>query len=126
MRLELVHNGEVVNSAESRQVGGRYEAELDVKLNVGEPGWIAIRTDGQATNELGGELFSHTSPIYFVFKGQKVFRLDAAAVLLQDMEQSLDDVIAQARFANNVEAEEVVRVYRKAIAVLRERIQSYD
>ena len=124
VRLELVHNGEVVRSVDSRHVGGHYEAELNVKLRVHEPGWIAVRTDGKATNELGAELFSHSSPIYFVFRGQSIFRRDAAAALLHDMEQSLEKVIAKSQFANDAEAEGVVQVYRDGIAVLRKKIQN--
>ena len=94
-----------------------------MKLNVREPGWIAIRTDGKATNELGGELFSHTSPIYFTLNGQSIFRLQAAAALLQDMEQSLEQIVSKSRFADDAEAAVVVQVYRDGISALRKKIQ---
>src|SRR5262249_44474722 len=61
--LQLVHNGKVV-----RRTGpGRrdpFRAELEHTVYLDSPGWFALRVESSAKNELGQQLFAHTSPVH--------------------------------------------------------------
>src|SRR5690606_30194964 len=70
-RIELIRNGEVVLQAASRAQGGHFVAELNRRLPISGPCWLALRTppppvekdpELQApvlSNEYGGALFAH-------------------------------------------------------------------
>jgi hypothetical protein len=126
-RLELVHNGEVVQTVGAKRVGGHHEASLDFKLKVAEPGWIALRipTDA-AKNEFDKPLFAHTSPIYLDVAGKHIFRADVAHGLLSEMERSRQFVAGKALFADEREKEAVLSVYDESLAILRKKIDDQE
>ena len=126
-RLELVHNGKVIHSEGAKQVGGHYEAALDFKLKIAEPGWIALRipTDA-AKNEFGKPLFGHTSPIYLDVAGKHIFRADVARGLLSEMERSREFVASKALFADEREKQAVLSVYDESLAILRKKIDEHE
>ena len=126
--LQVIQNGQVVESSAAQAVDGHFEAQLDMTTKIAEPGWIAARIDAElangkrAVNEMGGELFAHTSPVYVTFAGRSIFRLDAADKLLKDMEASLEKVIQESQFASDAEAASVLDVYRQGISALQKMI----
>ena len=81
-----------------------------------------MRRGGQ--NELGKPLFAHTSPIYVTVNGQRLFRPDVARGLLSEMEAGQAQINAKGTFANDLEREAVLRVYREASAALKAQIEA--
>lgn len=143
-RLELVHNGKVVHTVNSHVTGGHFEAVLDFKLAVNEPGWTALRTpggslgssgavvvppttpirgSGDSKNEMGEALFAHTSPIYIEFGGKRIFRRDAALALIEDLESGLKAIPMKARFDTEAQREEVLQIYREGTETLRRQLR---
>ena len=122
-QLELVYNGKVVHSVPNRAVGGHFEAALDFALTANEPGWVALRVPAKnMKNEMGEAIFAHTSPIYIHLGGKRVFKKDAAEALLADMETALKVIPAKAKFADEAQREDVLKIYREGIATLRQRL----
>jgi hypothetical protein len=122
-QLELVHNGKVIHSVTNRTVGGHFEATLDFTLTVNEPGWVALRVpNSDVKNEMDEALFAHTSPVYIELDGKHIFKKDAADALLADMESALKAIPAKAKFVTDAQREEVLQIYRDAIATLRQRV----
>lgn len=129
-RVEVIHNGEVVAEARTRQVGGHYEAEISKSLPVAASGWFALRTpppsakqdptpqEAHPRNELGCELFAHTSPVYVEVAARPMFDARAARTLLERMKAARSKVVAQGRFEDDSAKARVLDVYDEAIAAL--------
>lgn len=128
-KLQLVQNGDVIRSARARRVGGHFESEIKLPLLIAEPSWVAARIDGRlsddrrAVNEMGAEIFGHTSAVYVSYRGENVFNFTAADQLLAEMQTSMEKVMQRSRFANDDEAASVIDVYRTGIAALQAMIQ---
>jgi hypothetical protein len=124
-QIELIHNGAVIHSQLSRARDGHFTAQMDFRLKVAEPGWIALRIPKDAgQNEFGKALFAHTSPIYFNVGGRDLFRPDVAQGLLGEMVASQVFIQSTGTFANAEERDVVMRVYRDAISAFRKRIDA--
>ena len=123
-RIELVYNGRVVQSRPSRPVDGHFEAGMTVPLRIGQPGWIALRVNSEAKNEFGGPLFGHTSAIYVEVAGKTIFKAEVAEELIADMQEAIRTIEEKAAFANEVERNEVLNVYRQGIAAIRKRLNT--
>jgi hypothetical protein len=134
-RLELVRDGQVVATAASRANGGHFSAEMERQVSIDKSSWLAVRTppppapghDAAATdspaNEYGGQLFSHTSPIYVRVSDRDVFDPEVALGLLDEMQSDWQQIEKQAVFANDEEREQVKRVYDDAIERLESRLR---
>ncbi len=135
-RIELVHNGKVVKTADSRPSGGHFVAAMELELPVDAPCWLALRTPPPSAprdaefqrktplNEYGRELFAHTSAIYVNLAGRGVFDVTAAASLLEEMKTSREFIRGHAKFANDEERDAVLRVYDEGIRRMEERIKA--
>ena len=133
-RIEIVVNGKVVAKRASRKSGGHYEAEFSETLVIDGPSWIALRTPpppvkGDKTltaavpkNELGRDLFSHTSPVYVTVAGKSRFDTAVARQLLAEMETNRRAIRRHGKFAGAIELARVLDVYSDAIVVLRKRL----
>ena len=123
--LELVQNGTVIERVAAQQQDGHYEASLKLTVTVDQAGWFALRTDQAAgNNAFGKPLFSHTSPIYVEYGGRLRFLSDVAEKMITEMTASMDYISQMATFADEAERESVMKVYREAIEVMKERITS--
>ena len=132
--IELVQNGGIVAHATTKRVGGHFEARLDTTLDVRAPGWVALRTpppsvSGDSSrsrktpaNELGRELFAHTSPVYVELAGRSIFNVETARALLKTMENNITAITSNGKFIDNTARARVLDVYHEAIAALKERI----
>src|SRR5439155_9249051 len=60
--LQLVQNGRVIQAEPCRVKDGVRTARLVREVRLDGPAWFAARIDSTARNELGGQLFAHTSP----------------------------------------------------------------
>jgi hypothetical protein len=133
-RLELVRNGRVVATAPSRPRGGCFDAEIDREVEVGEPGWLALRVppppvrddpelrEPVPLNEYGEPLFGHTSPVYVRIDGMALAREAAVRDLIEELARSRETVSRTGTFANDAERAAVLAVYDEGLAALRKLI----
>jgi hypothetical protein len=123
--IEVVVNGSVVRASRSRKVNGHYEAELVFPLHVEKPSWVALRIpETNQQNELGGELFAHTSPVYLNVDGKGTFLKSAAESLIAEMKESITAIGEQALFDSSGQRSEVLDYYHQAIQSLEDKINS--
>lgn len=123
-RIELVHNGNVVDDVDS-QLGrsGVYEAALEFRLELAEPGWVALRVPWENNRNLFGEkIFAHTSAIYLDVDGQQRFDRKVAHELIVEMERNLGIIQRMAQFDSAEEEQRVLKVHREGILALQERM----
>ena len=121
--LELVYNGKIVHRVKAKRVEGYYSADLRHSLEVDEPGWFALRIPPKSgKTELDRPLFAHTSPIYIEVAGNKIFRVDVAKQLIEEMQAGSRTVEEKGTFANEAERRAVLDVYRNGIEALRQRM----
>jgi hypothetical protein len=137
-RIEVVQNGRVVLSADSKAEAGHFVATIDAKLKIDAPSWLALRSvpppvegDPQlqepvAKNEFGHPVFSHTSPIYLPLAGRDVFDAEVAQGLLDEMTSDMKEIEKKAKFANDAERHAVLHVYEHAIEDLTKRIADHQ
>jgi hypothetical protein len=120
--LQLVHNGKVIR----RVVPSRrapFGAELTHSLRIDAPGWLALRIESAAKNELGQPLFAHTSPVYVDFQGRRVLNVDAALSLLRSLEEARGAIRGQGAFSSDAALQRVLTLYDEAAGDLRRRIK---
>ncbi len=135
-RLELIHNGNVIASQSSSPVKNHFEAVLELKLMIDQPGWIALRTPSPSVpkqpnrqqktpiNEYGREIFSHTSPVYLEWEGQTLHDRKQVQLLLREMMQNREKIAKQFLFADEHERAHVLDVYSDGIQVLARQLKS--
>jgi len=131
IRLQVVHNGRVVQEAACRPAGRHYAAEIDFSLEVTEPGWLALRVapempysirsryTGRGVNILGKAIFAHTSPVYVTVAGRSAADPAAVAQLLARLDAALRSVDELGSFRDPAERESLRRVYLEAMTALR-------
>jgi hypothetical protein len=121
-RLQLVHNGKVVQEARSAKKDSGYAAKLTRDVKISEPGWFAVRIESKARNELDQVLFAHSSPVYVDFEGRRRFDLDAAQALQKRIEEAKAAIAASGTFSSPKAKEKLLAVYAAANDDLRARI----
>jgi hypothetical protein len=126
----------VIDVAKTQAVGGHFEATLKTSIRMNDPGWFALRTPPPSVpkdpelqkktplNELGREVFSHTSAIYVDMAGRKRFDRAVAAELLAGMRESVDFITANGNYADEQERQRVLDVYRDGIAEMERRLKN--
>ena len=134
-RIELLKNGEVVQHVDSRRNEGHFVADMELRLPIDAPAWLALRTPPRpvagdavlqepvAINEYGGGIFAHTSPVYVNVAGRGVFDATTAQGLLDEMRSDMREIDAHASFANDAERQQVMNVYEEALQRLQERLE---
>jgi hypothetical protein len=141
-KVQLIHNGKVVEEANSRKVGGHFSAVINRTLKVDAAGWVALRVDsgfatlpvsappvtlkGQGVNEFGQGLFAHASPIYIEHQGQRMFQPATARALIREMEAAIDEILKRSQFAGDSQKMEVLRVYEQGILALEKRLAAHS
>ena len=120
--LELVFNGSIIDRAKSRKSGGTYEVSLEKELRLDRPGWLAARIADAGENELGEDLFAHTSPIYIEISGERVFDPVSARALLREMEQAITTIPSKAVFSKPSQWEMIRRIYDQGVQSLKARL----
>jgi hypothetical protein len=116
--LQLVHNGKVIGRAKA---GGKapHRGELSQEVRVDAPGWFALRIESTAKNELGHQLFAHTSPIHAEFGGKSIFDIEAARALLQQLEDGQAAIQKQGNFSRPEAGAKLLTLYAEAAKDLR-------
>ena len=126
-QLEIIRNGEVIDSVSTEPVEGHFEAELSRPVLIEEPCWLSARTPNEApNNEFERRVFAHTSPVYVDYLGQQSFQPEVALELITEIEQSLQKIRVQAVFASDSDLETVMQVYRDGIRTLKQRIADHS
>lgn len=121
-KLQLVQNGRVVLSESATKVGNRYEATLKRELPVDASCWFAVRIQSNATNELGGQLYAHTSPVYVEMAGQRLLDVESGRALLRQMEEGREDVRKRGKFSSDAARERMIALYDNALQDLTARL----
>jgi hypothetical protein len=135
-RIELLKNGAVIETRESRNAAGAYRADMEIDVDVSEPCWLALRTPPPSVpdnaaysaktplNEYGQELFAHTSATFVDVGGKRRFDRAAAASLFEEMQRGREFIAGRGVFADDVEKRQVLEVYDQGIDDLRTRFGS--
>jgi hypothetical protein len=121
-KLQLVENGNVIQSEPAKSMNGGFTARLTRDVRVEEPAWFAARIDSTAKNELGQQLFAHTSPIYIDFGGKRVFDIDAARALQRQMEEAPGEIRSRGTFGNDTARDRILAIYNETAKELARRI----
>jgi hypothetical protein len=121
-RLQLVHNGKVVQEVRPARAGGGFTARLVRDVRITEPGWFAVRVAGKARNEFDQVLFAHSSPCYVDYQGRRRFDPESARALLRRLEEARADVAAKGRFSGAAARARLLALYDQATEDLRARI----
>ena len=123
-KLQLVHNGRVVDTVTARQEGGAWSARLAKEVPLAGPAWFATRIEAKQRNELDAVLFAHTSPVYVDVGGGRVFDVEAARALRERLQEARADIRSRGQFSNPEALQNVLALYELAEADLRERINT--
>ncbi|MCI0684414.1 MAG: CehA/McbA family metallohydrolase [Gemmataceae bacterium] len=119
--LQLVHNGKVIGR---QRTAGKapYQVKMTEEVRVEEPGWFALRIESTTKNELGYQLFAHTSPVYVRLGGKDILDLSAAAALLKQIEEGQGAIQKQALFSDAESGQRLLALYTDAAKELRARM----
>jgi hypothetical protein len=121
-RLQLVHNGRVIQTATAAKEGAGYAARLVREVSVDGPGWFAVRIEATTRNELDRQLYAHSSPVYVEFGGEGVFDVEAARRLLLRLEEGEADIRGRGRFSNPQARAKLLGLYEEAAKDLTARL----
>jgi hypothetical protein len=131
--IEVVFNGTVIARQPSRQNGGHFTAELEQRIEIKEPGWLALRIPaklpyndrtqytGAGANLFGKALFAHTSAVYLNIGGKSICQPPAVRQLIDEIDTSMRTIEAKGAFASDAEREGLLAIYRQARAALEAR-----
>ncbi|MDA1051505.1 MAG: CehA/McbA family metallohydrolase [Planctomycetota bacterium] len=123
-QLEMIYNGKVVDHVVAKKEAGYYHANKTFRVEIEEPGWVALRIKPDANvNELGRPLFAHTSPIYIEVGGKSIFREEIAEQLVAEMKQSVQTINVLGKFTSDATRARLLTVYETEIRKLEERIE---
>jgi hypothetical protein len=121
-KLQVIFNGRVIDNAAAQPGNGGFQARIEREVPVDEPGWFAARVDSDTKNELGQQLFAHTSPLYIELAGRRVFDIESARALQKQMEESRADIRAKGKFTSDAARDELLAMYDASIRALSEQI----
>jgi hypothetical protein len=121
-KLQVIQNGKVILSQTARSMGERFHAQIDHEVPVDGPSWFAVRIESDTKNELGQQLFAHTSPVYVEVAGLRVFDIESGRALLKQMEEGRDDIRARGTFSSDAARDQLLAVYSEALRTLSEQI----
>ena len=117
--IELVVNGQVVETEKARKDGKR--VRLKKGLEVTDSCWMAVRVRGEAHRLLTNDdaLYAHTSPVYLSFKDRPVRSHAAAQFFVEQIDQLIQLVHDRGQFSHEREKQKTVDLFRKGQDVYR-------
>ena len=110
-RVELVHNGEVVQAKECP--GGERSGEWQFDVLVEGDGWLAARASGSARDSFNHAVYAHTSPIYIGTGRPAGTAPKSAAFFVRSLDDSLHSIKRSGRFTADSQRQEVVHLFEK-------------
>lgn len=121
-KLQLVENGQVIQSEPAKEKDGVWTARLVREVRLDGPAWFAARIDSDAKNELGRQLFAHTSPVYVDSAGKRVFDVEAGRLMLRRLEQAQEEIRARGKFGDPAARDKILAIYSETATDLARRI----
>jgi hypothetical protein len=121
-RLQLVHNGKVIDTQPAQKEGDGYAARLVRDVAVDAPGWFAVRIDASTKNEFDRQLYAHTSPVYVEVAGRRVFDVEAARGLLRLVEEAQAEIRGRGQFSSPEARARLLARYEEAARDLNARM----
>jgi hypothetical protein len=121
-RLQLVHNGRVLQTESSQRQGEGYTARLVREASVDGSGWFAARINSTTRNEFDRPLYAHTSPVYVEVARERLFDVEAARVLLLRVEEAKADIRGRGQFSSPQARAKLLTLYDAAAKELTERL----
>ncbi len=118
--LEIVQNGQVIDSQSSVAESRHFTARIRKSINVSEPGWLAARISTANKNEYGRPLFGHTSAIYVTIDGRTIRRAADVAWLRHEVEAARASLSEKAQFDTAEQRAKVLGLYDQALQKLSE------
>jgi hypothetical protein len=124
-RVEVVLNGRVVASRGAP--AGTRELQLNEKLKVNGPAWIAARCSSKhgPTTAWGLGIQAHTSPVYVRVSGQELFSVGAASYMLTLVEGTRTWLDTLATRPDRERFERVHNVLEEARRHLHQRLHKH-
>jgi hypothetical protein len=118
-RLEIIVNGEVVQTAAARE-NGRSSA-IAFALPIKESCWVASRCMGKWNKELfySHPVFAHTNPVYLRVREARIEKGESARYLLGFLEKLDRWAATEAHFDTIQQKEEVLRTIRSSIGYFK-------
>ncbi|MEZ6045577.1 MAG: CehA/McbA family metallohydrolase [Planctomycetaceae bacterium] len=129
-KLELIVNGQAVKVERSKKVESHYEAEFEFSYKCNEPAWVALRTPPLPippldevnvefpVNELGQELYSHTSPVYVTLEGRSRLNKEIVRGLIEEVKESRRTILKIGRFPDEQSRAAILDVYQEGLEKL--------
>jgi hypothetical protein len=117
-----VQNGRVIQAEPGRTKDGVCTARLVREVRPDGPAWFAARIDSTARNELGGQLFAHTSPVYVDLAGGRAFDVETVRLMLRRLEEATEEIRARGKFGDNASRDKVLAVYDEAAGEVVKRL----
>jgi hypothetical protein len=121
-KLQLVQNGRVIQTEPGQVKDGACTARLVREVKLDGPAWFAARIDSTTRNELAGQLFAHTSPVYVDFAGLRVLDVEAGRLMLRRLEEAKEEIRARGKFDDNAARDKILAIYDEAAKELVKRI----
>jgi hypothetical protein len=121
-RLQLVHNGKVIQSQPCEKNEVEYSARLVREVRIDEPAWFAVRIDTTKKNEFDQRLFAHSSPVYIDLAGKRVLDIESARSLQQELEGSRETIRRRGQFSTPAARDKVIALYEEAEKEIAQRI----
>jgi Tol biopolymer transport system component len=120
-KIELLHNGEVIETLEPS--GKPLRAHLKKTVSVEKSGWFAARVIAQAARQplRRGQPFAATMPVWVIVDGQPVRSKKDADYFIELLDDALTQALAVGKWNNEQEKDEVRKMYAEARARLAAR-----
>jgi hypothetical protein len=114
-QLQLGRTGTVIRTVwtANKERDGAFRVQLAHEERLDEPGWFAVRIAGAGRNEFDQHLFAHSSPVYVDLAGRRVFDVEAARLLLKQLEEARADIRAKGLFSNEEARDRLLALYQQ-------------
>jgi hypothetical protein len=119
--LQLIRNGKVLATQKVEKTDGGYTARLVREVRIDEPAWFAVRIESTKKNELGHQLFAHSSPVHVDLAGKGVLDPEAVQTLQRQLGAAREAITQRGRFSTPAARDRVLALYSQAEKDLLER-----
>ena len=111
-KVEVISNGKTVHSKDFPQ--GSVKGSLECEVTAQGDGWVAARLGSDSRDSFDHAVWAHTSPVYVDTGGfSTAERRESAALIVQEIEDSISWLLADGKFITDQQRDEVVDLFRK-------------
>jgi hypothetical protein len=113
-RIEVVANGEVVESRVLVEEAKQREGVWELGVEMSGDGWLAARAYGEARDSFAQAVYAHTSPVYVGtgLPGEAVVKA-AASFFERGIEAASERIRSSGRFTRDEQREEVLHLFEE-------------